>query len=190
MAWQHVLTARLIFGAERDIAVLDSTWDEGVSVGAAAKKVQVVILGTGEAWMQHAIAAMGHSFRGRAAGACMRPLPGDCSPTAVCSAKSRVSPTAWPVSLTSLYMTSLMGQGEDTSTELLLVGTVHSTPSYSATLSTANAWDERRDPSQASLILVSTSALPLLLASILPIHPKAVRLLQALPNLTRRQRTC
>ena len=57
--------------AEKDIALLDSTWDEGVSVGVAAKKVQVVILGTGEAWMQHAIAAMGHSFRGRAAGACM-----------------------------------------------------------------------------------------------------------------------
>ena len=55
-------------GAEKDIAVLDSTWDEGVSVGAAAKAVQVVILGTGEAWMQHAIAAMGNSFRGRAAG--------------------------------------------------------------------------------------------------------------------------
>ncbi len=66
--WQHGLTVRLLHDTERDIAVLDSTWDEGVSVGAAAQKVQVVILGTGEAWMQHAIAAMGNSFRGRAAG--------------------------------------------------------------------------------------------------------------------------
>lgn len=55
-------------GAEKDIALHDSTWDEGVSEGRAAQKVQVVILGTGESWMQRAIAGMGDSFRGRAAG--------------------------------------------------------------------------------------------------------------------------
>ena len=54
--------------AETDIAVSDSTWDEGKVEGEAAKKVQAVVLGTGESWMQRALAAMGSSFRGRAAG--------------------------------------------------------------------------------------------------------------------------
>ena len=54
--------------AEADIAVSDSTWDEGEVEGDAAERVQAVVLGTGEPWMQRALAAMGSSFRGRAAG--------------------------------------------------------------------------------------------------------------------------
>ena len=54
--------------AETDIAVSDSTWDEGEVEGDAAERVQAVVLGTGEPWMQRALAAMGSSFRGRAAG--------------------------------------------------------------------------------------------------------------------------
>ena len=60
--------------AEADIAVSDSTWDEGKVEGEAAKKVQAVVLGTGEPWMQRALAAMGSSFRGRAAGECQAML--------------------------------------------------------------------------------------------------------------------
>ena len=38
--------------AEPDIAVSDSTWDEGKVKGEAAQEVQAVVLGTGEPWMQ------------------------------------------------------------------------------------------------------------------------------------------
>ena len=61
--------------AETDIAVSDSTWDEGKVEGDAAERVQAVVLGTGEPWMQRALAAMGSSFRGRAAGDARVPQP-------------------------------------------------------------------------------------------------------------------
>ena len=90
--------------------MLDSTWDEGVSVGAAAKKVQVVILGTGEAWMQHAIAAMGNSFRGRAAGTCASSQK-HCLGRMILKSHPDVETLSYRHCLGKGYSLGLLGQG-------------------------------------------------------------------------------